>query len=248
MSRLVFTLFSVWTALFLPAIACSRSNNKKNVPAENPAAVQPLPADSGRTHTYLALGDSYTIASAINVSGSYPVQTVKNLNALGLSFADPEIIATNGWTTTNLLNDLGIDNPDTSFDIVTLLIGVNNQYQGGTLANYQDEFSRLLDKSIAYAGNRPDHVVVLSIPDYSVTPFGITQNRSGVAGEIDAFNQMNKTIALAKGAGYLNVTDHTRAIGAGKTLIAADGLHYSADEYSLWAVDLAKLIRSVLSR
>ena len=246
MSRTVFFLLSAWTAVFAPAVACSRNNEAGiSVKQANDSSTHPAPVLAGPVHAYLALGDSYTIGTSIAETGSYPFQTVTMLQQMGLRFSQPYILARNGWTTTDLLAALA----DTAgsgiapeYDMVTLLIGVNNQYQGGSLDNYKQEFSALLDKSIAYAGNRAGHVIVLSIPDYSVTPFGQGQNRPGVAAAIDAFNNANKAIAAARGAKYLDVTGYTRTT----SLFAADSLHYSPEEYAIWAKDLAKLFRAAV--
>ena len=156
----------------------------------------------------------------------------------------PDIIATTGWTTTNLLSALK-DRKDlgNGYDIVTLLIGVNNQYQGGTLSDYRNGFRTLLEKSISYAKNIASHVIVLSIPDYSGTPFvNDRTDKNLISDRIDSFNLINKEIAEKYGVNYLNITNESRKAFTDNTLLAPDGLHYSAKEYAIWSALLAPMI------
>jgi GDSL-like Lipase/Acylhydrolase family len=137
-------------------------------------------------HSYLALGDSYTIGESVSIRDRYPVQTVEMLNKRNIPFSNPEIIAVTGWTSADLLRAIrDKQTPDPPFDVVSLLIGVNNQYQGRSLDEYKKEFSALLMQSIALAGNRAGHVIVLSIPDYAMTPFGkASGNQAGISAAI----------------------------------------------------------------
>ncbi|MBA3673921.1 MAG: hypothetical protein H0W75_03035 [Chitinophagaceae bacterium] len=121
--------------------------------------------------TYLALGDSYTIGQSVAEAERFPNQTVALLRAQNIKINDPKIIATTGWTTKNLIDALNATPPQNNYDVVSLLIGVNNQYQGRSIDEYKTEFTLLLNRAIQYAANKPTHVFVLSIPDYSVTPF-----------------------------------------------------------------------------
>src|SRR5665213_1933510 len=184
--------------------------------------------------TYLALGDSYTIGQSVDVNESFPVQTVQNLKNLHFSFSEPDIIATTGWTTADLINTLNARPPQHKYSLVTLLIGVNNQYQGKSLADYKIEFTELLNRSILYADNNPHHVFVLSIPDYSVTSFAKGSDTAKIAKEIDAFNAANKSISLNAGAHYIDITSISREAKIDQFLIAADGLHPSAIQYKRW--------------
>ncbi|WP_282298557.1 GDSL-type esterase/lipase family protein, partial [Stenotrophomonas sp. PS02289] len=120
---------------------------------------------------YLALGDSYTIGEGVAEQGRWPVQLSAALRAAGVDIADPQIIATTGWTTDEL--DAGIDAaaPQGPFDLVTLLIGVNNQYRGRSVDEYRTQFSALLQRALGFAGQRAQRVLVLAIPDWGVTPF-----------------------------------------------------------------------------
>ena len=197
--------------------------------------------------SFLALGDSYTIGEAVLFSEKFPVQTVQYLRQQGINFSEPEIIAKTGWTTANLLNALADAAPSKkSYDIVTLLIGVNNQYQHQSQQQYAEEFLILLNKAIQYAGNNKKRVIVLSIPDYSVTPFASGTDKALIAREIDAFNTINKAIAEQAGVNYLDITGYTRMAVADATLLATDGLHPSGLEYKIWSDTLLPVIKVAL--
>lgn len=202
---------------------------------------------SSNLKTFLALGDSYTSGEAVASEESYVAQTVKILNEDKVSFSAPEIISKSGWTTGNLLIGLGQTPPQhPPYDIVTILIGVNNQFQKQPKEIYNDEFLILLNSAIVLAGNNKKHVIVLSIPDYSVTPFASGGDKKKIAKEIDELNSINKKIAIQNGVNYLEITSLTRAAAEDPSLIASDGLHPSGKEYKIWAEKLAELIKSVL--
>lgn len=194
--------------------------------------------------TYLALGDSYTIGQSVTEPERFPNQTVGLLRAGNIKINDPKIIATTGWTTRNLIDALNTTNLQNNYDVVSLLIGVNNQYQGRTIDEYKTEFTLLLNRAIQYAGNRPTHVFVLSIPDYSVTPFASGSNKTKIASEIDLFNSENKKISLQLGVNYLDITSISREPDA--TLIATDDLHPSGKQYKRWADLLAPMMKQAL--
>ena len=195
---------------------------------------------------YLALGDSYTIGESIPASERYPVQTVKMLEAAGIHFNEAEIVATTGWTTADLLSAIDKKKFTSTYDLVSLLIGVNNQYQGKSKSEYEKEFTRLLQKSIQLAGDDPAHVIVLSIPDYSVTPFAHGSDVLRIAAEIDAFNLINKKITADFHAHYINVTEESRKGKDDPSLIAEDGLHFSGKEYALWTGMLVEVIQDIM--
>ncbi len=202
--------------------------------------------NTGIGKTYLALGDSYTIGQSVQVNQRFPVQAAAMLNNLNVSFNQPEIIAQTGWTTGNLLSRLDNNPPDTSiYDIVSLLMGVNNQYQGRSQEEYRVQFTTLLERSIRYAGNKNRHVFVLSIPDYSVTPFAATRNRELIAAQIDSFNVINKTISELYQVNYIDITGDSRQAAIYPSLIANDGLHPSGEQYRLWAQKLAPAVRAL---
>jgi len=209
--------------------------------------VAPPVNDTTSLRSYLALGDSYTIGQSVPVADRFPVQTVKYLAEQGVKFNAPEIIAQTGWTTGNLISTLDFSAPvKSSYDIVTLLIGVNNQYQGRSKPEYADQFLILLNRAVLYAGNHKKRVIVLSIPDYSVTPFASGSNRASIAREIDSFNVINKTIAANAGVYYLDIIPASRLAANDKTLIATDGLHPSGLQYKLWADGLVPIIKNAL--
>jgi lysophospholipase L1-like esterase len=185
---------------------------------------------------YLALGDSYTIGESVDAGERYPAQ-VRRLLAENdhLACGDPEIVAVTGWTTGNLLEALSAAKPTPTYQLVSLLIGVNNQYQGRTQAEYREQFGLLLQKCIWLAGSRPSHVVVLSIPDYSVTPFGRLRDTALIAAQVDSFNRINSALAKEYKVNYVDVTGESRKAVGDATLIAADGLHFSGKEYAIWA-------------
>ena len=224
--------------IVLMFIACSKAGDHNMQSANHPLQ------DTGKA--YLALGDSYTIGESVSVDDRYPVQLVKLLQEDNIQVNTPEIIATTGWTTADLLSAINNYHFTREYHIVTLLIGVNNQYQGRSQEEYKDQFTTLLQKSIQLAGGRASHVIVLSIPDYSMTPFAHDRDTAFIAKQIDSFNVINKTIASAYKVQYINVTNESRKAAYDPSLIASDGLHFSGKEYSVWASMLKLLITSDL--
>ncbi|OKS89545.1 SGNH/GDSL hydrolase family protein [Mucilaginibacter polytrichastri] len=192
--------------------------------------------------TYIALGDSYTTGRAVSTDQSFPYQLAALLKHKNLKVAAPVLIAQNGWRTDELLK--GISNSDTSktVDFVTLLIGVNNQFQHYGIAVYQTEFTLLLKRAVKFTGGNARHVFVLSIPDWGVTPYANGRNRDKIAEEIDQYNAINKDASEKAGANYINLTDLSRAMADDESYIAGDKLHPSGKMYSLWAQKLAAAI------
>ena len=186
---------------------------------------------------YLALGDSYTIGEGVAESGRWPVQLARRLRNDGIPMSEPRIIAQTGWTTDEL--DAAIDTalvfPE--YDLVSLLIGVNNQYRGRDIEEYRAQFSGLLERAIHFAQGRRDRVLVLSIPDWGVTPFarGLARDTQQVAAEIDAFNAVALETCMRRGVVFIDVTDLSRQRGAEPDMLADDGLHPSALMYAEWA-------------
>ena len=204
----------------------------------------PPPAIPGKK--YLALGDSYTIGENVVASARYPAQVVASLNVQGNNISTVTYVATTGWTTGNLIAALNSGGYPKDFDIVTLLIGVNNQYQGRSLDEYKTEFTELLTRALAYANNNKSHVFVLSIPDYSVTPYAQGRDTAAIARQIDAFNAANKSITAQFAVTYIDVTPISRQARWDRDLIADDGLHPSGKQYQLWANLLEPLMKAVL--
>lgn len=194
--------------------------------------------------TYLALGDSYTIGEAVLQAESFPYQLQKALSARGIAVAEPQIIAKTGWTTDELIKAIQERDIEGTFDLVTLLIGVNNQYRGYPLATYEQEFAGLLQTAIRYAGDDSNKVRVISIPDWGVTPFAANEGRDAqqVAQEIDAYNAVNRDITTAAGISYIDITPHSRTASTDPALLAEDGLHPSGKMYAEWVRLLAMLI------
>lgn len=197
-------------------------------------------------HTYLALGDSYTIGEMVPEDQRFPVQAASLLCAAGIPMAPPRIIARTGWTTDELAGAIREAQVTDTYDLVTLLIGVNNQYRGRSVEDYAPEFRDLLTQAIRFAGGHASHVIVLSIPDWGVTPFAKDRDRQKIAREIDAYNAANKRITAALGAQYADITPSTRRAAVEADLVAADGLHPSGKEYEAWAKAIAPLMEQAL--
>lgn len=185
---------------------------------------------------YLALGDSYTIGESVDPSERFPVQLAAMLRDSGIDVADPQIIARTGWTTDELSTAIDSADPRGPYDLVTLLIGVNNQYRGRSASEYREQFRTLLQRAVGFAGGRPSRVVVLSIPDWGATPFAEGRDRARIAGEIDAFNAINREEAQRAGAAWVDVTPVSRRVVSEPALVASDRLHPSGSMYRQWAV------------
>lgn len=198
---------------------------------------------------FLALGDSYTIGESVSAEERWPVQLHELLRARGIRLAAPRIIARTGWTTDELGAALDADPPAGGYALVTLLIGVNNQYRGRSVESYRPEFTALLDRAIQWAEQHPAQVLVLSIPDWGVTPFARTAQRDSarVATEIDAYNAAARDITLAHGAHWIDITGLTREAAIHPELLAADGLHPSGVDYQRWAQTALPIAEAALA-
>ena len=199
------------------------------------------------TLTYLALGDSYTIGESVKQSESFPYQLTAQLKAENVNVADPKIIAKTGWTTDELQAAIKAENLTQTYDIVTLLIGVNNQYRGYSKDTYRKEFKELLETAINFTGKNKKSVCVISIPDWGVTPFGKASGKGiqTIAEEIDAFNAINKEEALAAGVNYTDITLGSRMANADTSLIATDGLHPSGKMYLQWVAGILPVLNTL---
>lgn len=196
--------------------------------------------------SYLAIGDSYTIGESVPVSENFPNQTAGLLKKAGINITEPTIIAKTGWTTDELQEQLSRTRLAVPFDFVTLLIGVNNQYRGRSGDEYAKQFEELLQQAIGYAGGKTNHVIVLSIPDWSVTPFAEGRDRNQIAKEIDLYNSINERISKQYKVHYINITPFTRESATDKTLVAKDGLHPSAKDYTRWAEKVKEVMMKEL--
>ncbi len=210
--------------------------------ASNPPIAATLP--KAHPMRYLALGDSYTIGENVPATERFPYLTTLLLRAQNKSLEEPEYIATTGWTTANLLTAINRAGTLDTFDIVSLLIGVNDQYQHLDTGGYRTRFTQLLEKSILLAGNRKDRVFVLSIPDYSATPYVEDRDKPKVHAEIDAFNAINKEITLRYGIAYIDITPLTRQAATDESLLTDDQLHYSGKAHQQWAELLVPAIEN----
>ena len=188
--------------------------------------------------TILALGDSYTIGEGVSYENSWPGLLEAELEKRGMK-ASMKVIARTGWTTYELLTAIEKEELSGAFDVVFLLIGVNNQYRGRGAEEYRKEFKMLLDKSIAFAGNKPTHVVVISIPDWAYTPYAENRDKKAISTEIDHFNTINKEQTLSAHAKYVNITPISREAGEDRSLITTDGLHPSGKMYEEWVKKIA---------
>jgi lysophospholipase L1-like esterase len=195
---------------------------------------------------FLALGDSYTIGESVAVADRWPNQLAQVLRAKRIAIADPEIIAKTGWTTDELSSAIDAAKPHGLYALVTLLIGVNNQYRGRDAEQYRKEFVALLTRAIVFAGGDPKHVVVVSIPDWGVTPFAAGSDRAKIGREIDLFNVINREETKRAGARYADITPGSRNAATDATLVAPDGLHPSAAMYAQWVKVISPQAEPVL--
>jgi lysophospholipase L1-like esterase len=215
----------IWFAaiLFIVLSACATQTTPSiTIPVENAMSIR-----------YLALGDSYTIGESVPESERFPNQ----LGTLLIKEGHPvevTIIAKTGWTTSELWEGIQKTNIQPPYDLVSLLIGVNNQYRGYDSNEYREEFRFLLEKSIEYADGDVQRVFVFSIPDWSVTPFATGQNATRISDEIDLFNAINLEETKKVGAHYVDITPISREALNDKSLIAKDGLHPSGSMYAEW--------------
>ena len=224
-----------------------RKDNSSHTPntVQNPVTVT---TDTSDTLTYLALGDSYTYGVGVSVQQSYAFQLTSLLNDDSLIVSPPVIVAQQGWTTQQLINNLS-SNPygSKTYSFVTLSIGVNDQNQGVSETTYGQNFSKLLSIAINLANNKASHVFVMSIPDWGVSPFANGQDNT-IGPQIDDFNAINQSESKAMGVHYLNITDLTRQTAGNISFYASDGLHFSAKEYALWITLLAPPVEAQLKK
>jgi lysophospholipase L1-like esterase len=200
--------------------------------------------------SFLALGDSYTIGESVDPSERWTSHLVRRLRVLGFELDVPLIIARTGWTTDELAAAIDEASSRDTFDVVSLLIGVNDQYRGRSADDYRAPFAGLLDRAISFAGGDPRHVVVLSIPDWGVTPFAAKEGRDRgvVSREIDAFNTINFREATLRRVSYVDVTHVSRRAAEEPDLLAPDSLHPSGRMYDEWAWLASSPVRQMLQR
>ena len=220
------SIAAILVAIFLTTLAGCQSAQDTGV-MDSKSAAPPMPR-------FLALGDSYTIGESVAVDDRWPNQLVRELRSHKVNIGDPEIIAKTGWTTDELSRAIDDAKPQRPYELVTLLIGVNNQYRGRDAEQYRGEFLTLLARSVTFAGGRAGHVVVVSIPDWGRTPFAAGRDREKISAEINRYNAINREETLKAGARYADITAISREVATNAALAAPDGLHPSAQMYARW--------------
>jgi hypothetical protein len=199
---------------------------------------------STHINSLLCLGDSYTIGESLPLHENYPYQTVQLLRKSGLHFQAPEIIAQTGWTSFELADHLINWKLNESYDFVSWLIGVNNQYRGLELTDFSNDFEFLLKKAIHLVNNKANHVLVISIPDWTITPFALNQKNQNSGKNLDAYNEVCKTLAGKYHAHFIDITEDSRKVNKDFSLLADDHLHYSSKAYAVWAAKIFNIINS----
>ena len=251
----------LWCMSMLLALsACTPELEGDSVPAPHTPTPAPDPVDpleegteennstAPDTVRYLALGDSYTIGESVPSAGDWPNQLVDSLalRLPGTHFTPAHIIATTGWTTSNLSQGMDAQQIDTAqVDLVSLLIGVNNQYQGLSLEAYEVEFVQLLDRAVALAGGQADRVFVVSIPDYGFTPFG-QSNQGNISQSLFGFNTSCANLTQQAGIAHYNITPISQQWPAAEDWVAPDGLHPSAAQYTAWVASFVGSVEAQL--
>ncbi|MDW7694337.1 SGNH/GDSL hydrolase family protein [Flammeovirgaceae bacterium SG7u.111] len=208
----------------------------------------PSTDSTSSTIKYLALGDSYTIGESVATNERWPVQLSKKLEEEGLKVEPPKIIATTGWTTDELQKAINAEKITNDYDLVSLLIGVNNQYRGYPFEQYEKEFEELLIQSISFTQNRPERVFVVSIPDYGVTPFASARDSQKIALELDNYNEKASEICEKYQVAFYNITPYSRTAKNDEALLASDGLHPSGKMYTGWVNIFWKDVKNLLEK
>jgi len=196
---------------------------------------------------YLALGDSYTIGESVGEMERFPYQLINSDFNKPHTIGKYKIIARTGWTTRNLLD--AMDDEDLKpgyYDFITLLIGVNNQYQGKPISQYELEYTELINRALALLKGDATKLIVVSIPDYGVTPFAANRNPEKIAKEIDQYNNIKEEITKNKGARYVYITDLTRLATDDLTLLANDQLHPSGKSYGQWVERIIPVANEII--
>ncbi|MCU0644243.1 MAG: SGNH/GDSL hydrolase family protein [bacterium] len=224
------------TILFVTTMCENPKNSKDNL------NIEPL-----RAKTILSLGDSYTIGESVSESERWPNQLAKALQDSGFNVDQPKVVARTGWTTTELFSGIQNSQLDSVYNLVTLLIGVNDQYRGLGINYYREGFLKLLNKAIEFAGSDRNRVIVLSIPDYSVTPFAQRGDTARIRLELDQFNALNQELSLQASVHYVNITPISRKALKDRTYLAPDNLHPSGKMYGEWVELVVPIAYKILT-
>lgn len=199
-------------------------------------------------YSFLSLGDSYTIGESVGASARWSVQLAGLLREGGIDVANPDIIAKTGWTTAELQDAIRNSGNQKTYDLVSLLIGVNNQYRGQSQSRYRTEFRELLQTAIKFAGGKTSGVFVLSTPDWGASPFAQGRDRSSIANDIDAFNAIAQDECRKLGIAHVDITPLSRKASNDVSQFASDGLHYSAKQMRQWAETALPLAKDLLKK
>lgn len=226
-------LLTSFMLIFLISSGCTNE-----IKQTDPPEIEPV--------SYLALGDSYTIGTGIEEENNWPNQLSEALTDNDLTVEKTQVIAVNGWTTTDLKNGIAETNPDSSFDLVSLLIGVNNQYQGLDIELYRTEFRELLEQSIVFAQGDTSNVFVVSIPNYGVTPFAQNREPEIIGEEIALYNDIAEDISSEYGIPFVNITPISEEAEDDDSLLASDELHPSAKMYDMWVEEILPTVTEIL--
>lgn len=208
----------------------------------------PAPADNASNYTFLSLGDSYTIGESVSESDRWPVQLAEMLRKDGMDVANPDIIARTGWTTAELQVAIKASGNQKTYSLVSLMIGVNNQYRGQGQERYRTEFRGLLKTATTFAGGKATHVFVLSIPDWGVSPFAAGRDKEAIAQEINQFNTIANDECQQAGIAFVDITSLSRLAAGDKTQFAPDGLHYSGKQMRSWAEKAIPVVKQLLKK
>jgi lysophospholipase L1-like esterase len=225
----VIRAFAAALLVLLASALPARAEEKKSVPLH-----------------MLCLGDSYTIGEGVPESERWPSQLAAELRKRGLDVAEPQVIARTGWTTANLQDAIAAAELKPPYDLVTLLIGVNDQFQRKAHADYSERLDALVKRAIELAGGKKERVVVVSIPDYSVTPFGQKYDPARTTKELEQWNATGREAAKKAGLAYVDITPGSKRAATEKTLLAPDELHPSAVMYAEWVKAIVPVVEPVL--
>lgn len=199
-------------------------------------------------YTFLSLGDSYTIGEQVPEADRWSVQLAGLLRQNGVDVGNPDIIARTGWTTAELQQAIKASGNQRTYSLVSLLIGVNNQYRGQSQEQYRTEFRELLKTATTFAGGKANHVFVLSIPDWGVSPFAGGGNSTKIPGEIDQFNAIAQDECQKAGIAYVDITSLSRSAAGDNSQFASDGLHYSGKQMKQWAEKALPVAKALLKK